>query len=133
MGIESRILALKNSDSFMRQFDLELKHFEEGKIEVTVKVTESMMRAGGMVNGGVIAGLMDAIGSLCIFTYEDIVNGFTINLSTNFLEPLYDKIATLYARVERSGKKHLFITMYIEDGQNHKIANATGIWSVVRV
>lgn len=132
MDTMSRIAALMENDPYIRQFGITISHMAKGQIDLSLQIKESMMRIGNIVHGGVIAGLMDIAGSLCIFTHEGIANGFTINLSINYLSMLQGHILSIHASTEREGKGHLFISMYMEDERNQKVASATGVWKVMR-
>lgn len=132
MEREERLRALIENDNFMKTFDIDLVQIKQGYVELEVKIKESMLRMGDIVNGGIILGLFDIAGSLTIFTIDGVVNGFTISMNTSFMRSLSGKKVRIVSEAKSHGKSHAFIHMNMYNDENENTAVANGVWGIYR-
>ncbi len=132
MELKNRVELLAKSDPFNRQFNIKFINVNRGNLKGEIQLTELMKRQGNVIHGGFLAGLVDIAGSLCIFTFEEVMNGFTISMNVNYLNTLTGSMASFESTAERAGKRHIFMDIGIWDENNVKVVSANGIWSVVK-
>lgn len=99
---------------------------EEGKLELEIKVREEFTNPGGIMHGGVIAGIIDEAMGMCTFTLGR--DGFfvAINLNVDFLRPgVLGDTLKVSAEIIRAGKKMVHAECKVFDKELKLIAKAT--------
>ena len=102
---------------------------EAGKAVLEVEHDPLLEREGGMLFGGVIALLFDAVMGLSVFTVNDGGDQATVSLSIDFMRPARAEKYLVEGRVVRKGKRIVFVEGFLGDGKN-LFARAHGVWYI---
>ncbi|MEM0158697.1 MAG: PaaI family thioesterase [Thermoplasmataceae archaeon] len=130
--MEQILQQLIESDRFLSSFPIRVLKAANGFLQLSLDVTENLMRPGQVMNGGAIMSVMDAAGGLCAFTSGDITNEVTVSMTCNFLRPVQSGTVTVTARTIRRGGTLNFCTIEMVSGSGELLAEASGVWRITR-
>lgn len=120
-------------DKYLGGMDMKVITADPGILEMTLPLTENLMRPGGIMNGGAIMTVLDAAGGLVAMTYGDVGNEVTINMNTNFYRGVSEGPLNVKATVIKRGKTITFSRIELADATGTVCAEATGSWYVKRL
>ena len=101
----------------------------QGRVTVSMAVTEDHTNRHGNLHGGLIATVLDtALGATASFTQGDggRIPFATISLTVNFIAPMSGGTVTATGRVLGGGFKTVFVEGNAHDANGTLIAQATG-------
>ena len=101
----------------------------QGRVTVSMAVTEDHTNRHGNLHGGLIATVLDtAMGATASFTQGDggRIPFATISLTVNFIAPMSGGTITATGRVLGGGFKTVFVEGHAHDANGTLIAQATG-------
>ena len=119
-------------NEFAKSLGVKIISYGEGKSELSLNVSATMMNKGGSVNGGILSALLDySLGSALVSSLKIEEWCATTSLNINYLNPSFSK-STLYSSgfVTKRGKNVAFCSGSIVDENGQTIATATGTWAV---
>ncbi len=115
-------------DGFLKDISKSICDVHEGYIEIEVPIRDNVMRVGGIMNGGAIMSISDAIGGLSMMTYGDVINQVTVNLNTDFIKPVKNGPARFICKVERKGKTLGYSKIEVFDSNMDLCAVSIGVY-----
>ncbi len=115
-------------DGFLKDVVINVRDVREGYIEIEVPVKDNVMRIGGIMNGGAIMSISDAIGGLSMMTYGDVVNQVTVSLNTDFIKPVKYGPARFICSVEKKGKTLGYSKIEVFDSNSELCAASSGVY-----
>ncbi len=103
----------------------------DGKVWVTIIPTEAMCNPQGVVQGGILAGMLDDVMGATLDRLEPGRVWATASMTTHFLNPVKPGETLLgQASVVHQGRRVFFLEawLYKEDGSEVARASATCLW-----
>lgn len=119
---------ISSSDPLFPIIGLKINSLSEGRSELTFSMKREVMRAGGIVHGGVIMYALDTAMGLAVMTRSTAIDQVTLELKVNFLEQLKKDPFIVEGRVVRIGKNTAVAEGEIRDGDNTICAKSLGTW-----
>ena len=117
---------------FAKLLGIEVESQEPGVAVLTMKLSDSHMRNGGIAHGGAVATLIDSAMAFAIMPIlGENEHSITVDLTIHYLRPVSNDSARAVARVVRAGKRVITVSAELFDG-NEKLA-ATAISTYLRV
>ena len=117
---------------FAQLLGLELCEIERGTATLRLLVRDDLKQNKGLLHGGVIASLIDTAAAFAAVTLlEPGQSTTTVDLTVHYLRPLTEGQATAQARVLRSGRRMLVISVDVFD-ETEALA-ATALTSYLRL
>lgn len=120
-------------DNYLKGLGITVLEASPGILELSVPLSDYVMRPGGVMNGGAIMTVLDAAGGLVAMTYGDVGNEVTINMNTNFMRGASEGPLVVRATVTKRGKNITFSRIEMWDPAGNLCAEATGSWYVRRI
>ena len=120
------------TDNYLSGLGIEVKEVNPGSVELVIPLKESLLRIGGIMNGGAIMSILDAAGGLSVLSYGEKSNQVTISLNTSFYLPVKEGPVTVRARVTKKGRNVSFSRIELFDAAEKLCAEANGSWYLFR-
>ncbi|HLH85484.1 MAG TPA: PaaI family thioesterase [Thermoplasmataceae archaeon] len=130
--MEKLLQDILNADRFLFQFHITVTRAEPGFLELSLPVSENLMRPGDIMNGGAIMAVMDAAGGLCSLTTGDVANEVTVSLTCSFLRPVPGGMVHVAVKLLKRGGSLDFCRIEMTDERGEILAEANGVWKVTR-
>ena len=103
-----------------------------GKAELRFPYSRAITRRGGMVHGGIVMFTLDNVCGVAVMTVNPGVDQMTMELKTNFLEPLRKGPFTATGRVVRAGNTVAVAEGEIRDADGRLCAKGLGTWYMLK-
>jgi uncharacterized protein (TIGR00369 family) len=130
-GRLARLSSIIRGDPFLGHLGVEVVEIETGYARLKMPESGTVLRHGGIVNGGAISSLIDAAGGTAAATVNRGKNQVTIELKVNFLEPVRMGDMTCTGRVIRSGRNIVVCEMELFDCNGKLCAKGMGTWMIL--
>lgn len=119
------------SVAFARLLDLELGEIGSGEATIHMQVRAELKQNRGVVHGGAVASLIDTAAAFAILTKIDVhEHATTTDLTIHYLRPVTSGRLTATARIVRSGRRLLVISVNV---MNAEVLVATAITSYLKL
>lgn len=100
---------LESPSFYMRWLGGVLRHAERGRVSADFTVRKEMLNPAMTLHGGVIAGIMDEMIGMCVFTLGLDTIYVSVNLNVDFLEAAREgDVVTAEAHVLREGGRLVY-------------------------
>jgi uncharacterized protein (TIGR00369 family) len=111
---------------FARWLKGTLLEVESGAVKVSFEVRPEMTNPMGLLHGGVIAGILDDIFGMAVFTLNKSNFFVTVNLATDYLAPAKtgEKVIA-HAKIVKNGKQIIHAEGQILNEEGKLLAKAT--------
>ncbi len=95
---------------YMHWLNGELVTVSEGKAEIKFPIRDDMLNPAGILHGGVIAGMMDEVAGIGVYTLQKEYFYTSLNLNVDFLRPASSR-SDVYVKstVLRHGKRIIHV------------------------
>jgi uncharacterized protein (TIGR00369 family) len=115
-----------------RAFGMRLSFDDEGQAIVDLPYNPGLDHALGGVHGGVYATMLDTAGWFTSAAAHDEPCWLaTAEMSIHFLLPVTRTSLRAVGRLIKTGKRQDVAEMYLYDGENHLVAQATGTFIIL--
>ncbi|MEM3267784.1 MAG: PaaI family thioesterase [Conexivisphaerales archaeon] len=127
--VEDRI-----NEAFSKDYPLfakigyKVEELDSGIARLSFPMTEMIMRTGGIVHGGIIMYSLDTTMGLAVMTLNPGIDQYTVELKTNFLEPLKDGPFQAKGKVVRIGRHTAVAEGEVVDINGRVCSKALGTW-----
>jgi uncharacterized protein (TIGR00369 family) len=109
---------------------LKCKSAEHGKVTVVLESSSWPLNANGAVHGGMVIAWADhCFGLVASTTVDEGSVPATVTLTAEFVRPALPPL-TFEARVDRTGKKMVFITVNVLDATGRLSTKVSGTMSI---
>ena len=112
---------------------IELVHAGPDEVRARLPWDESRCTAGGILHGGALIGLADAVGGLC--AYLNLPDGATatatIESKTNFFRPVSSGHVEAVSRVLHQGRTTIVVETDLRDADERHVARVTQTQAVI--
>lgn len=125
-----RYAAAFNAGDILQHFGAQIRFPDLSSVEAVLAPVETRHRGGlgtEAVNGGVIAALFDLTIGVSSALVDPSRRSATVQLSMNFVAPLHGDVVRAVARVDRSGKRLVFASASVMDGEGRTCATGQGV------
>lgn len=113
------------NNNFPSLLGIELDSIDLGRAHLSLKVTDQLMQAQGVMHGGVIASLIDTAVALAIASSAGAASRFTtVDMTIHYLAPVIDGTIYADARVIRQGKRIVSAECEVTDQSDKPVARA---------
>ena len=104
-----------------------------GQVVASIAWDPRLCTGGGIMHGGVIMGLADAVGGYCAMLNlpEGATGTATIESKTNFLRPVRDSAIHATARPLHIGRTVIVVDTELRDDNNRLVARTTQTQAVL--
>jgi acyl-CoA thioesterase len=110
---------------YAKLLGLELGQVTDGVLSLHLDVREEIKQYQGVVHGGAVASLIDTAAAFAVITRLDLdEHASTADLTIHYLRPATSGRLTAKARVVRSGRRLLVLTVEVTDESQILIATA---------
>jgi uncharacterized protein (TIGR00369 family) len=111
-----------------QRIGLTVDKISEGRIELSFQQTEEIGRSGGMIHGGIAMYVLDTAAGLAVLTQNHGIDQVTLELKTNFLEPLRKSPFKVIGKTVRVGRTTAVSEGELFDSEKRLCAKALGTW-----
>ncbi|HYW88493.1 MAG TPA: PaaI family thioesterase [Chloroflexota bacterium] len=103
------------------------------RVEASILHDPSLCTGNGILHGGVLMGLADAVGGYCAFLNlpPTAAGTATIESKTNFLRPVHSGAVRATARPLHIGRTVIVVDTELRDDQNRLVARTTQTQAVL--
>jgi 1,4-dihydroxy-2-naphthoyl-CoA hydrolase len=108
-------------------------HASKSQVEASIGWDPGLCTGGGILHGGVIMGLADAVGGYCAFLNlpEGATGTATIESKTNFLRPVRESAIHATARPLHIGRTVIVVDTELRDDAQRLVARTTQTQAVL--
>lgn len=103
----------------------------KGRAELSFPFSRAIARRGGIVHGGIIMYTLDNACGIAVMTVNPGVDQLTMELKTNFLEPLRKGPFRATAKVVRAGGSVAVAEGEVKDAEGRLCAKGIGTWYMI--
>jgi uncharacterized protein (TIGR00369 family) len=131
IGEEMERYFAQENDLF-RLIGLKIKEVREGYSELSFKFNRYASGRDGdpRVAGGVIMFALDMAGTLAVMTLNGTKEQVTLEMKTNFLNPLKEDPFRVSAKVLKTGRSILVVQGEVTDSRGNLCATSLGTWYI---
>lgn len=111
---------------FAKLLGISIIDVSEGLASLSLKIRPEFLQNHGVVHGGVIAALIDTAAAFAVVSILDTgETTTTIDLTVHYLYPLTEGVCTAHAKLLRTGKRVLVLSVEVNDEDQRIVATAT--------
>jgi uncharacterized protein (TIGR00369 family) len=99
-----------------------------GYSELKFETSQTVVRRGGMIHGGVISYALDTAGGLAVMSENTGTDQVTLELKINFLEPALKSPFRVIGRTVRQGRTVSVAESEVRDSEGKLCAKSLGTW-----
>ena len=122
---------IKNTP-YLELLGIEAVEFEIGKAVLCLPMHEKLRQPYGLLHGGATASLIDtAMAFAVVSVLSEDEKATTVDLTVQYLRPHTEGVITCTAKITRAGKRLLFISAEVVNGENKLIATALSTYTKV--
>lgn len=116
---------------YLQHLGIEIVKFEEGDVEIKLKVESHLLNRNEVVHGGVYASVMDLIQKMHLRSVIK-TNCHASSSTIHFTAPL--KNGTIYAKASiiSKGYKTAFVDGFLTDESGKLVSRGTGTYRIIR-
>ncbi|MDX6611602.1 MAG: hypothetical protein QOD75_788 [Blastocatellia bacterium] len=121
----ARISELFNRVRYAKFMGIELDEVSRGQVKMHLDAHDDLRQVNDVLHGGSIASLIDTAAAFAVITLiEPGQSATTTDLTIHFLRPVDSGRVTAIARVLRSGRRLLVVTIEVFDSSQNLISTA---------
>ena len=124
---------MRGSQPFASTLGLTDVHASKEQVEASIAWNPQLCTGGGILHGGAIMGLADAVGGYCAFLNlpEGATGTATIESKTNFLRAVRDSAIHATARPLHIGRTVIVVDTELRDDSQRLVARTTQTQAVL--
>ncbi|MBC7796124.1 MAG: PaaI family thioesterase, partial [Pyrinomonadaceae bacterium] len=111
---------------FVQSLGIEIVEISHGEAKIRLQIEEKHHRDGGFMHGGVTASMIDTVTAFAVGTIVEtfLIDAVTVNLTVNYLRPIFKGEVIATAKVIRAGKRLLTVSADVFDENGAHAATA---------
>jgi len=125
------LASIIRGDPFLGHLGVDVVEVREGYARLKLPDSVTVLRHGGIVNGGAICTLIDAAGGTATATVNQGLDQVTVELKVNFLEAVGRGEMFCSAKVVRRGRHIVVCEMDLHDSGGRLCAKGLGTWMIL--
>ena len=116
---------------FPAMVGLELDEVRTDYARMRLPYRQELTQPAGVMHGGAIMTLIDTVVVPAVASgYDEIMDLFTVSLTTNFIGPVIDEAAVAEGWVEKRGRTTVFCQATVRTANRGLVANASLVYTV---
>lgn len=117
---------------YLKLLGIELVDIEEGRAVMSLEMQEKLRQPYGLLHGGATASLIDTATAFAVIgVLPEDEKATTVDLTVQYLRPVTEGKIVCTAKVVRAGKRLLFVSAEVENGEGKLIATAISTYTKV--
>lgn len=124
--------AMEWDSELWRTIGYEVVKVGDGEAMLRFPHSKAITRRGGIVHGGIVMYTLDNVCGISVMTVNPGMDQVTMELKTNFLEPLKKGPFTASAKVVRAGRTVAVAEGEIRDADGRICAKGLGSWYMLK-
>ncbi|MCY7377435.1 MAG: PaaI family thioesterase [Pyrinomonadaceae bacterium] len=117
---------------YLKLLGIEAVEFETGKAVLSLEMQEKLRQPYGLLHGGATASLIDTATAFAVVSVlEADEKATTVDLTVQFLRPHTTGKIICTAKIQRAGKRLLFVSAEVVNEENKLIATALSTYTKV--